>query len=189
MRFDRFALDEAEGTVLAHAVKAGDVLFRKGRKLSAEDVRRLRAAGLDAVVAVRFASEDVTEDEAAALLAAPAAGPVVSVAAAFTGRANLHAAARGVLVVDVERVDRFNQIDEAITFATLPAHAVVDTKQMVATVKIIPFSVERALVERALTVLGDGPLVRVARSAPGAPGSSRPSCRAWPRKCSTRPCG
>src|SRR3954470_22182495 len=99
MQFDRFALDQAEGTVLAHAVKAGDVLFRKGRKLSAEDLGRLRAAGLDAVVAVRFGPDDVTEDEAAAMLASPAAGEAISVAAAFTGRANLHAEARGVLVV------------------------------------------------------------------------------------------
>ncbi|HEX6010332.1 MAG TPA: molybdopterin-binding/glycosyltransferase family 2 protein [Geminicoccaceae bacterium] len=166
MQFDRFRLDDAEGVVLAHAVKAGEVLFRKGRVLSSEDVGRLRAAGVGTVVAVRFEAGDMAEDEAAAALAAPAAGPAISVAAAFTGRANLHAEARGVLVVDAERVDRLNAIDEAITFATLPAYAVVDPKQMVATVKIIPFSVSAELVERCGAVLAEGPLVRVAPFAP-----------------------
>jgi molybdenum cofactor cytidylyltransferase len=166
MRFDRFRLDDAEGAVLAHAVRAGDVLFKKGRALSAEDIGRLRAAGVETVVAVRFEAGDMAEDEAAAALAAPAAGSGVSVAAAFTGRANLHADARGVLVVDAGRVDRLNAIDEVVTFATLPAYAVVDPRQMVATVKIIPFSVPRELVERCRAVLADGPLVRVAPFAP-----------------------
>jgi molybdenum cofactor cytidylyltransferase len=166
MRFDRFRLDEAEGAVLAHAVKAGDVLFKKGRRLSGEDLARLRAAGLEKVVAARFGADDVPEDDAASLLATPAAGSGVRVAEAFTGRANLHAEARGVLVVDAERVDRLNAIDEAVTFATLPAYAVVDPRQMVATVKIIPFSVPGELVERCRAVLAEGPLVRVAPFAP-----------------------
>lgn len=166
MHFDRFALEEAEGTVLAHAVKAGDLLFKKGRRLSAEDLARLRTAGLESVVGVRLDAEDVLEDEAAARLAGPSAGTGVHVAPAFTGRANLHAEAKGVLVVDAPRVDRFNRIDEAITFATLPAFAVVEVRQMVATVKIIPFSVRAELVERCRAVLDEGPLVRVAPFRP-----------------------
>lgn len=162
MRFDRFALEEAEGTVLAHAVKAADLLFKKGRRLSAEDLDRLRAAGVRDVVAARLGPEDVPEDEAAARLAGPAAGPGVRVAPAFTGRANLHAEARGVLVVDAARVDRLNEVDEAVTFATLPAFAVVEPRQMVATVKIIPFAVRAELLERCRDVLAEGPLVRVA---------------------------
>lgn len=166
MRFDRFTLDQAEGAVLAHAVKAGDVLFRKGRRLGSEDLARLRAAGVEHVVAVRLDAEDVAEDEAAARLAATVAGAGMSTAPAFTGRANLHATARGVLVVDAERVDRFNQIDEAITVATLSAFAVVEPRQMVATVKIIPFAVRAELVERCLEVLRAGPLLRVAAFRP-----------------------
>jgi molybdenum cofactor cytidylyltransferase len=166
MRFDRFTLDSAAGAVLAHAVRAGDVLLKKGRRLTAEDVAKLKAAGVDSVAAVRFSPEDVPEDEAAGRLAAPAAGAGIDVAAAFTGRANLHSRARGVLVVDVERVDRFNAVHEAITFATLPAFAVVEPRQMVATVKIIPFAVEAPLVERAMSVLAAGPLVRVAPFRP-----------------------
>ena len=71
MHFDRFALEEAEGTVLAHAVKAGDLLFKKGRRLSAEDLARLRTAGLESVVGVRLDAEDVLEDEAAAHATSP----------------------------------------------------------------------------------------------------------------------
>ena len=166
MEFDRFALADAEGAVLAHSVKAGDVVLRKGHLLSSHDLARLRDAGVDTVIAARMGSADVAENRAAAELAALMAGISIEVAPAFTGRANLHATARGLLVVDRERVDRFNRIDEAVTLATLPEHAVVDPRQMVATVKIIPFAIPASLVERCRTALGDGALLRVAPFRP-----------------------
>ena len=102
MQFDRFASTTPKGAVLAHSVKAGDVVLRKGRLLSSEDIERLRAAGVDDVVAARIGSADVAEDEAAAELAAMAAASV-EVGAAFTGRANLHATARGCWSSTAER--------------------------------------------------------------------------------------
>lgn len=162
MQFERFALAEAGGTVLAHGVKAGAVVFRKGRKLSAPDLEHLREAGVEAVFAVRFEPGDVDEDEAAGRIAALVGGTHVAGAPAFTGRANLYADARGVLVLDPERIDSFNQIDERVTLASLPAFAVVEPRQMVATVKIIPFSIPAGLLEQCCTVLTDGPMVRLA---------------------------
>ena len=162
MDFDHFALADAEGAVLAHSVKAGNLVLRKGHLLTAGDLDRLRANGVDSVVAARFAQDDVPEDRAAAELAASAGGELVDIAAPFTGRANLHAAAQGVLVIDRERVDRFNRIDEAVTLATLPEYAVVQPRQMVATIKIIPFAIPAALLARCRAALAEGPLVRVA---------------------------
>jgi molybdenum cofactor cytidylyltransferase len=166
MEFDRFALANAEGAVLAHSVKAGDFVLRKGHRLSSHDLRRLHEAGVETVVAARIGDADVAEDRAAAELAALSAGASVEVATAFTGRANLHSTARGLLVVDRERVDRFNRIDEAVTLATLPEHALVDPRQMVATVKIIPFAIPTALMECCRAALAEGPLLRVAPFRP-----------------------
>lgn len=166
MQFERFALAEAGGTVLAHGVKAGTVVFRKGRKLSAPDLEQLREAGVEAVFAVRFEPDDIGEDEAAGRIAALVGGAHVALAPAFTGRANLYADGRGVLVLDPERIDRFNQIDERVTLASLPGFAVVEPRQMVATVKIIPFSIPAALLELCCAVLADGPLVQLAPFEP-----------------------
>ena len=166
MQFDRFSLADALGAVLAHAVKAGDAVLRKGHRLTQSDLERLRAAGVASVVAARFDSTDVAEDEAAQRLAALVAGGEVETAAAFTGRANLHATARGVLAVDRERIDRFNRIDEAVTLATLPAFAVVNARQMIATVKIIPLAIPQQLLERCRSELASGPLLQVSPFQP-----------------------
>src|SRR5207244_5160695 len=101
-------------------------------------------------VAARLDPGDMREDEAANRIAAATAGPNIATAPAFTGRANLFAEARGLLVVDRDRLDRLNSVDEAVTLGTLPPFAVVEPRQMVATVKIIPFAVPQSAVEAAV---------------------------------------
>lgn len=169
MLFGSMPVGDAEGAVLAHAVTApGGIAFRKGRVLSAADLDALRERGVESLVATRIEPGDVPEDEAAARLAAAVSGPGVRAGAAATGRANLFATARGVLVADAPRVDRLNGRDEAVTLATLPAFAVVDPGRMVGTVKIIPFAVPAATLADCVAAAGDGehPLLRVAPFRP-----------------------
>src|SRR4029077_2942849 len=83
-------------------------------------------------------------------IAAAVAGEGVHVDRAFTGRANLFAQGPGVLVVDRAGVDALNDVDPAITFATLQAYAPVVAGKMIATVKIIPFAVSGEARDRAV---------------------------------------
>jgi molybdenum cofactor cytidylyltransferase len=155
MKFGRFAVSFAEGFVLAHS--AGGL--KKGRVLSKADIDVLRSAGLAEIHAAQFDPDDVHENEAARIIARQVGGPGIEAREAFTGRVNLYSGTAGVLGVDREGVDRFNAIHESMTLATLPSHAAVAPKQMVATVKIIPFSVTRAQLDAALHAIGDWPLI------------------------------
>jgi molybdenum cofactor cytidylyltransferase len=163
MRFGEIAIAEAEGAILAHSLKLGTTVLKKGRVLSAEDLRVIADAGLARITVARLDPGDIGENEAALLLAKVAAGSGVTVAEPFTGRANLHAEARGLLVFDRARLDRFNLVDEAVTLGTLPQYSIVEPRQMVATVKIIPFAAPRGAVETCRGVAAEGaPLLRVA---------------------------
>src|SRR5216683_2257142 len=164
MRFGEVPVAEAEGAILAHSLKLGTAALKKGRVLSRADVELITASGMSEVTVARLDFGDVGEDEAAErVAAAAAAGPGISVAKPFTGRANLFAEAHGLLVLDPERIDRLNLVDEAITLGTLPPFAVVEPRQMVATVKIIPFGAPEAAVKDCIQAgISDGPLLRVA---------------------------
>ena len=166
MRFDlELAVEEAVGATLAHGhrIGPGGAMLKKGHVVTEADVALLRAAGALHVAAVRLEDADLDENEAAARIAAAAAGPNVTVAAAATGRANVFAAVRGVFVTPREHVDALNVIDEAMTLATVPPYSVVEVGTMVATVKIIPFGVPAALVERAVdTATRTAPILAVA---------------------------
>jgi molybdenum cofactor cytidylyltransferase len=148
MKFGAMRVADAAGAVLAHTLRAGGRVLKKGRVLDAADVVALAAAGCDEIIAARLEDGDLGEDAAAAQIAAALAGENVRVDSAKTGRANLFAAAGGLMRVDAAAIAQANGIDEAITVATLSADAPVPAGAMVATVKIIPFAAPAATTAR-----------------------------------------
>jgi molybdenum cofactor cytidylyltransferase len=167
MNFGEIPVGEAAGATLVHSVKLTERAIRKGRVLTAEDVAALAAAGIERVTAARISEDELGEDEAATLLARAAAGANITLANAFTGRANLFAAQRGLCVFDRARLDTLNLVDESVTLATVPPYAIVEPKQMVATVKIVPFAAPRDIVERCAALASAGePILRVAPFLP-----------------------
>ena len=140
MEFKRMALAEAEGALLAHSVKTSRAKFKKGRVLSKEDILALQATGVENVIAARLDEGDLSEDVGAMQVASTIMGDGVTCNSAFTGRCNLYANTRGLVVIDSARIDQINLLHESLTIATLPHCDVVIPKQMVATVKVIPFA-------------------------------------------------
>ena len=131
-----------------------------------DDIAALVEAGVREVMIARLDPDDVPEDEAAARIARLCAGGHVRIGAAFTGRANLYATEAGVGIVDARLVDRLNAIDESITLATVTPFARVAPRQMLATIKIIPYAAPRRHVEAAEALLREASLMRVAAFSP-----------------------
>ncbi len=161
MKFGAVAPAEAVGATAVHTIRQDGLVLKKGTLIGAAEAAALQAAGIKDIVVARLEPGDVSEDVAAAEIAKAVAGEAVHVDRAFTGRANLFAQNSGVLVVDKDAVDRLNRVDEAITFATLPAYKPVVAGEMIATVKIIPFAVPGAARDAALGGV-KGPLIRIA---------------------------
>jgi molybdenum cofactor cytidylyltransferase len=161
MKFGAVAPKNARGATAVHTIRQGDLVLKKGTLIGPAEVAALEAAGIKDVVVAQLEPDDVSEDVAAAEIAKKVAGPGVHIDRAFTGRANLFAQVPGVLVVDKDAIDRLNRVDEAITFATLPAFKPVVAGEMIATVKIIPFAVAKSARDAALAGVKQ-PLLRVA---------------------------
>jgi molybdenum cofactor cytidylyltransferase len=163
MKFGAVPVAEAEGGVAVHSLRKSGLVLKKGTLIGKAEIAALKDAGIAEIVVARIEPGDVSEDAAAAEIAAAAAGEGVRVDRAFTGRANLFAESAGVLVVDKDAIDRLNRVDESITLATLAAYKPVVAGEMIATVKIIPFAVAAKERDAALAVAGAArPLVRVA---------------------------
>jgi molybdenum cofactor cytidylyltransferase len=163
MKFGAVAPADAKGAIVVHSIRTGTLVLRKGTVVGDAEIAALAAAGIAEITVARLEPGDVSEDVAAAEIAAAVAGEGVHVDRAFTGRANLFARAAGVLVVDRDAIGRLNEVDPAITLATLDAFAPVVAGKMVATVKIIPFAVSADARDKALAAARDDkPLIRVA---------------------------
>jgi molybdenum cofactor cytidylyltransferase len=76
---------------------------------------------------------------------------------------NLYARSAGLLMLDAARIHAANRVHEGLTIATLHGDSPVGAGQMLATVKIIPYAVPAAALERVVQALaGEGAALRVA---------------------------
>ncbi|MGE6786016.1 NTP transferase domain-containing protein [Ensifer adhaerens] len=153
MRFGPVKTSEANGAILAHAVKVDETRLPKGHRLSPADIAALNACGTLEITVARLDPGDLMEDEAARLIAAAIAPDHLRFSGAATGRVNVYSRVAGLFVATRETVDRLNRIDPAITLACLADHAPVQPGDMVATIKIIPLAVAGHFVKQAQTLL------------------------------------
>ena len=161
MIFGRIALADAEGAVLAHTQRLPGAVLRKGAVLDAAAIEALRGADIDSVVAARLEPGDVAEDAAAARLARALESPAVTASRASTGRVNLAASVPGLLQVDRDRLNAINAVNEALTVGTLPDATPVAAREMLATIKVIPFAVSDNVLAEVERVARQGPVLRL----------------------------
>ncbi|WP_043835762.1 NTP transferase domain-containing protein [Muricoccus aerilatus] len=157
MIFGPTLLEEARGAILAHTLRLPARVLKKGTVLDAEAIEALRAAGHAEVVAARLEPGDVPENEAADRMAEAVLRPLIARTRAATGRVNLLAETAGLLRVDAPMVDRLNALDESLTLATLPDNSVVQPKDMLATLKVIPFAAPAGALQVAEAMLRGAP--------------------------------
>lgn len=155
MKYGTFSLAEAEGLILAHAIRLQDRRIGKGTRLSRSDLDEIKAYGLNAVTGLRLQDGDIGEDQAARRIAEAIGNDHLRLSEASTGRVNIYAGANGLFIADKAVIDRLNRVDPAITFACLADHAPVRAGDMVATVKIIPLAVPAKCVTRAIEILAE----------------------------------
>jgi molybdenum cofactor cytidylyltransferase len=145
MKFGPVPLEESSGKLLGHNLAGpdGKRLFRKGRPLTPEDVMTLRQMGKQSVYVAELEAGDVPEDQAALRIAEALLVDGMRLSRSSGGRVNLLATHLGVLRVDAAALRQANAC-EGITLATLPSHAVARPRQIVATIKVIPYAVPEA---------------------------------------------
>jgi molybdenum cofactor cytidylyltransferase len=154
VKFGPVRLNDAEGAILAHAVRVEAAILKKGHVLTTGDLVLIGKAGIGSVTVARLEPGDVGEDEAARRLGEAISGGGVTAGPPATGRVNLYAAASGLLNLDRRAIDRVNAVTEEVTIAALPELAPIETGRMVATIKIIPFSVPAQALTRCVEVAG-----------------------------------
>lgn len=154
--------DDLAGAILAHSLKTTDRLIPKGAMLDAASIAALRAAGHSDITVARLEPGDVPEAEAARRLGAHLSGPGLRVAAPVHGRVNVFARSSGLLHLDPAGITALNTLDEAITLGTLADSMPVAPGDMLATLKIIPFAVPGAVMDRAEALLAGETLLAVA---------------------------
>ena len=163
MKFEPVPLADAKGKILGHNIAGtnGQRLLRKGKPLTDEDLEKLHALGRTSVYVAEMERGDVDENIAARRVAEAICGPGLQIPGVASGRANLLSDEMGILRIEADRLARINECD-GITLATLKTHSPVHPRQIVATVKIIPYAVPESILSAAEAIAsGSRQVVRV----------------------------
>ncbi|WP_276353883.1 molybdopterin-binding protein [Cohnella caldifontis] len=139
-------VEDAVGLVLAHdltQILPGTFkgrLFRKGHKVTEEDIPKLKDIGKEHLYVIELSEEDLHEDDAALRMAAALAGDRIAYGEPHEGKVTLKSASGGLAFVAREVVDAVNALGE-VALATVLNHRVVQPGEPLAATRAIPLIV------------------------------------------------
>jgi molybdopterin biosynthesis enzyme len=135
--------------------------FKRGHIIREQDVDKLRDLGKEHIAVLELGPNRVHEDDAAERLAKTAAGNGIVLSKPSEGKVNLIAAMNGLLKINVSQLDRVNSLED-IMLATLHTNRLVKKGQVVAGTRIIPLTIENAVLNTAeFLCRNDIPIVEV----------------------------
>ncbi|AOT71270.1 molybdopterin-binding protein [Geosporobacter ferrireducens] len=154
MRSKKVKVEDAIGTILCHDIteivpgeKKGRA-FKKGHKITSEDIDKLRRLGKNHLQVVDMDPDDVHEDEAGIFLGKILSGKNVEVSEPSESRVNLFAAADGLLKVNVDALMALNTLEDVVA-STLSNYTIVRKGEMIAGTKVTPLVVKGQILKEA----------------------------------------
>ena len=135
--------------------------FKKGHIIERQDIELLLDMGKANVYVYDLAEGFIHEDDAAARIAAAAAGPGLQLTLPSEGRVNLTAAWNGLLKVNPEALTQVNSVEDVV-FATLHSNLRVNLNQPVGGTRIIPLVTREENVRRVESICREhAPVIQV----------------------------
>ncbi len=167
MKFERRQLAETKGSILAHNIsdREGKRVLRKGTEIGDDELEALKGLGREFIYVAELEQGDVSEAEAARKTAELIRGDHIRLVGAVTGRTNMLAEKPGVLRIDIDRLTALNRLP-GVTLATLRDRSVVPERQMVASIKIIPYAITAETMRAIESIAVPGSIVSLVALQP-----------------------
>ncbi|MEW5784594.1 MAG: molybdopterin-binding protein [Bacillota bacterium] len=158
--------EESVGRIICHDITRIEkgtfkgAAFKKGHCIREEDIPVLLDLGKNHIYALELDAGELHEDEAGQRVVTAVQGSGLEAKGPSEGRFNLVAAGRGLLKIDVTRLNRINEISDVIV-STLHSGVHVEKGESVAAVKVVPLVVPDALVRRVEVVCAGEKIISI----------------------------
>ena len=158
---------EAVGHVLCHDLtriipnEYKGAQFKKGHIVTEEDIPVLLSMGKENLYIYELDEGMVHENDAAEVLCGVCRGENIDRSEVSEGKIELKSAIDGVFLLDTERLNRINAIDE-IMIATRKGGTAVKRGEKLAGTRVIPLVIEQQKLDEAVAVANGDPIMRVA---------------------------
>ena len=162
----KIATVDAVGHVICHDITriikdvVKDIAFKKGYIVREEDIPVLLSIGKENLYVWEKTEGMLHENEAAEILYDICKNENISSSEVKEGKIELIADIDGLFRVDVERLDKINELDE-IMIATRHTNYPVKKGEKLAGTRVIPLIVEEEKLKNAQEIAGDNPLMEL----------------------------
>ncbi|WP_425448769.1 molybdopterin-binding protein [Dethiothermospora halolimnae] len=163
----KIKVEDAVGMILAHdltKIVPGEfkgAAYKKGHVISEEDIDKLKDMGKNHINVLELTEKDIHEDDAAQRIADAIGGEGLYYTDPSEGKVSLKSKAKGILKIDVDRLDSINDI-ELVIVSTLHNNTLVDKGQVVAGTRIIPLATEKDKIEKIENICkGTGGIIKI----------------------------
>jgi molybdenum cofactor synthesis domain-containing protein len=157
---------EAVGHVLCHdltQIIPGEykgARFRKGHIVTAEDIPVLLSMGKENLYILEVDEDHVHENDAAKILCHICQGENIAHGEVKEGKIELFAGSDGVFLLDTDRLNAVNSIDE-LMIAARKGNTSVKKGDKLAGTRVIPLTIAREKLSQAEQITNNEPLMRV----------------------------
>ena len=148
MKFGKVFVNKSLNGILAHSMVIDGKKLNKGKIINKTDISLFKRHDIKEITCAILNKKDIQEDKAANAIAKNFRNSSVAVENAITGRSNILAAKSGLLIINEAQINKFNNISEDITIASLNNYFKVEKGDMIATIKIISFSITSSNLKR-----------------------------------------
>ena len=151
MKVSFIETEKAVGKVIFHDITQIErgafkgARFKKGHVIREEDVEILLQLGKNHIYSIEMEPGELHEDDAGLRIARAIQGPGLQIQEPSEGRLNLVAAERGLLKIDVDRLNKINSLPDVVV-STLHTNSPVQAGERVAGAKVIPLVVREEVV-------------------------------------------
>ena len=158
--------EEAVGHVLCHDLTqiikdvTKDARFRKGHIVTEEDIPVLLSMGKESLYIWENNENTYHENDAAQILCDVCMNDHMSQTAVKEGKIELQAECDGLFVIDVERLNEINDIDQ-VMIASRHTNTPVHKGDKLLGTRVIPLIIEKRKMERVKEVAGNTPLCAI----------------------------
>jgi len=159
-------VQDAVGMILCHdltKIVPGEFkgcAFKKGHVIKEKDIPELLKLGKENIFVWEHKEGMLHEDEAALRIARAVAGEGIGLSEPSEGKINLAAKLKGLLKIDVERLNRINSI-EHIMCATIHENQVVCEGQLLAGTRVIPLVIEEERIRFVEAICNANPIINI----------------------------
>ncbi|RVU54124.1 molybdopterin-binding protein [Anaerosphaera multitolerans] len=134
--------------------------FKKGHIIQTEDIETLLSMGKEQLYVYEYNENTYHENEAAEHLAEICRGENIRQSGVSEGKINLTAACDGLLKVNVELLNRINDVDK-VMIATKYSNSPVKKGEAIGGTRIIPLVIDKSVIEKCEKIAGKEKLLSV----------------------------